>query len=131
MSARLARISKVLHDDVGPTLCAVGLQVDLLLGDRGREIQAALEETVNKIRRLSYLAQENLPERFGLSKALELLPDFADPAFRGRISVRGEPDDADVFNQAAIELYRLSRIENISEILIEFSGSGFRVETRP
>jgi hypothetical protein len=130
MSARLERISKVLHDDLGPTLCGVGLQVDLLLGEQGRDIMIALEKAVDQVRRLSYLAHEDLAGKFGVAKAVELLPDFAAPAFRGRVLVIGTPSDPQVFEDAAEHVYRLSQEPQVKEICVSFGPHRFTAEGR-
>lgn len=131
MSTRLARIAKVLHDDVGPALCGVGLQLDLLLGHQGRDIQASLETVIDNVRRLSYLAQDNVAQHFGIAKALELLPDHAHPSFPGAVVVEGVPQDPVLVDMAADEISRLSLIAGISEIHISFSPAGFTAERRP
>jgi hypothetical protein len=131
MSARLERITKVLHDDLGPTLCGVGLQVELLLGEQGRDIMVALEKAVDQVRRLSYLAHEDLAGKFGLAKAVELLPDFAAPTFRGRVLVIGMPSDQQVFEDAAEHVFRLSKEPQVKEICVSFGPHRFTAEGRP
>ena len=78
-----ARISRLLHDDVGQVLSAVGLHLTVLkmdLQDREPEaiertlaIQNMLEQAVNRVRELSYELNPDLVERVGLHYALERL----------------------------------------------------------
>jgi len=78
-----ARISKILHDDVGQILSAIGLQLDLLRMDivenpaaaSGRidEIQKVIETAVAQVRDLSYELNPSIVERSGLPAALDRL----------------------------------------------------------
>jgi two-component system sensor histidine kinase UhpB len=78
-----ARVSRVLHDDVGQTLSAAGLLLDALrmdfapqapgLGERTGEIQAILEEAITHLREVSFELNPNLVERTGLQFALDKL----------------------------------------------------------
>jgi signal transduction histidine kinase len=77
------RVSRILHDDVGQVLSAVGLQLDVLKLDykqkepeivaRVNEIQAMLDEAVQHVRTLSYDLNPSVVERVGLQLALERL----------------------------------------------------------
>lgn len=78
-----ARVSRVLHDDVGQVLSAIGLQLDLLRMDiaenvedcsrRITEIQKVLEFAVTQVRDLSYELNPSIVERAGLQFALDRL----------------------------------------------------------
>lgn len=78
-----ATISRLLHDEVGQVLSAVGLHLTVLRMDlqdgapeaanRTREIQEMLEQTFSLIRDLSYQLNPDLVERVGLHYALERL----------------------------------------------------------
>lgn len=77
----LTRISRALHDDVGPSLCSAGLMLGLLrsswqdLGQETRDmldsIQDALETSVDAVRLLSYHSNPDIAGRCGLRGALE------------------------------------------------------------
>lgn len=74
------RVSRVLHDEVGQILSAVGLQFDVLRLDlrdkvpdiaaRTTEIQNILENAVEQVRRLSHQLCPEPVERAGLASAL-------------------------------------------------------------
>ncbi len=77
------RVSRRLHDDLGPTLCSAGLMVGLLrsnwpdLNRESRElldtIQEALESAVDSVRVLSYQSDPGIVARCGLRKAIEVI----------------------------------------------------------
>src|ERR1017187_8585006 len=76
-----ARVSRILHDEVGQVLSAIGLQLDLLRMDlhdkaadntkRILEIQKVLELSVGQVRDLSYELNPAIVERTGLQFALD------------------------------------------------------------
>jgi len=77
-----ARISRLLHDELGQALSAVGLQLDMLRADssaapevcgRLTEILKVLEKLVERVRELSHDFDPNLVTRLGLAGALERL----------------------------------------------------------
>ena len=72
-----------LHNHVGPTLTAAGLQLDVLRLDSGpaiaprtREIQSLLDRAIDQVRDLSYLENPRLAERLGLRPALERIAEI-------------------------------------------------------
>lgn len=77
------RVSRLLHDDVGQVLSAVGLLLDVLkldyraqipeLTDRIHEIQKMLDQAVRQVRSLSYDLNPSVVERAGLQIALDRL----------------------------------------------------------
>ena len=77
------RVSRVLHDDVGQVLTAVGLLLDVMkldyrgqipeLTDRVHEIQKMLDQAVQQVRLLSYDLNPSVVERAGLNMALDRL----------------------------------------------------------
>lgn len=79
----LTRVAAVLHEDIGQLLTVIGLQLDVLrldfqaadprLPGRTQEIQALLEEAVNKVRQLSYRLNPDVVQRSGLRFALDRL----------------------------------------------------------
>lgn len=77
------RVSRILHDEVGQVLSAVGLLLDVLkldyrsqvpeLTDRVNEIQKMLDHAVQQVRSLSYDLNPSVVERAGLQMALDRL----------------------------------------------------------
>jgi signal transduction histidine kinase len=90
-----ARVSRILHDDVGQVLSAIGLQLDLLRMDlndnvadsskRILEIQKILEQSVAQVRDLSYELNPSIVERTGLQFALDRLAGRYRKGFDGKI----------------------------------------------
>src|SRR3954451_17984109 len=77
------RVSRILHDEVGQVLSAVGLQMDVLKLDykaqvpdivaRIHEIQHMLEHAVEQVRALSYDLNPAVVERAGFFSAMDRL----------------------------------------------------------
>ncbi len=90
-----ARVSRILHDEVGQVLSAIGLQLDLLRMDlhdkvadnskRIAEIQKVLEQSVGQVRDLSYELNPSIVERTGLQFALDRLAGRYRKGFDGKI----------------------------------------------
>lgn len=90
-----ARVSRILHDEVGQVLSAIGLQLDLLRMDlndkvadtsqRISEIQKVLETSVAQVRDLSYELNPSIVERTGLQFALDRLAGRYRKGFDGKI----------------------------------------------
>lgn len=78
-----SRVSRLLHDEVGQVLTAVGLQLGVLkldfqdrlpeLVERTNEIQEVLDQAVRQVRSLSYDLNPAVVERAGLQLALDRL----------------------------------------------------------
>jgi signal transduction histidine kinase len=89
------RVSRLLHDEVGQVLSAVGLQLDVLKLDlkakvpeivqRVNEIQQHLDTAVSQVRALSYDLNPAVVERAGLHAALTRLVDRFRPSFSGNL----------------------------------------------
>jgi signal transduction histidine kinase len=89
------RVSRLLHDEVGQVLSAVGLQLDVLkldfrdqlpeLVDRIHEIQKMLDQAVQQVRALSYDLNPAVVERAGLQFALDRLVGRMRTGFSGSI----------------------------------------------
>lgn len=89
------RISRLLHDEVGQVLSAVGLQMDVLkldfksvapeIVDRIHEIQRMLDHAVQQVRALSYDLNPAVVERAGLHSALDRLVGRFRTLFRGTL----------------------------------------------
>jgi signal transduction histidine kinase len=77
------RVSRILHDEVGQVLSAVGLQLDALKLDyqdqvpdivaSTNKVQAMLEQAMSEVRALSYDLNPAVVERVGLQFALDRL----------------------------------------------------------
>ena len=78
-----ARLSRILHDEIGQVLSAIGLQLDLLRMDiaenaegatrRIDDVQSVIEAAVAQVRDLSYELNPCIVERSGLPAALDRL----------------------------------------------------------
>ena len=89
------RVSRLLHDQVGQVLTAVGLHMDVLNLDfrqqvpeitaRIREIQGHLDEAVKQVRALSYDLNPAVVERAGLEAAMERLVGRCRSQFKGTL----------------------------------------------
>lgn len=96
-----ARFSRLLHDEVGQVLSAIGLQMDLLRMDleegvtgapkRILEIQKFLEQAVAHVRDLSYELNPSIVERTGLKLALERLAGRCRRSFPGNVRLTFDP----------------------------------------
>lgn len=89
------RVSRLLHDEVGQVLSAVGLQLDVLkldfksqipeIVDRLNEIQQFLDSAVQQVRSLSYDLNPAVVERAGLQLALDRLVGRMRSKYKGSI----------------------------------------------
>ncbi len=93
--AEQARLSRFLHDEVGQSLTAAGMQLDILRMDleetvpgiatRTTEIQSMLEVVVDRIRDLSYELNPAIVERAGFNSALDRLAGRYRRTFSGTL----------------------------------------------
>src|SRR6202163_2120022 len=93
--AALARVSKLLHDDVSQVLSAVGLHLDAMrmefsnqapdIDRRASEIQALLEQAIEQLRDISNELNPSIVERAGLQFALDRLVGKARAGFGGTL----------------------------------------------
>lgn len=93
--AVLARVSRLLHDDVSQVLSAVGLQLDAMRMDfreqasgmdvRAAEIQELLEQAIEQLRDISNELNPSIVERAGLQFALDRLAGNARAHFSGTL----------------------------------------------
>lgn len=93
----LTSVTRSLHDDIGPALCGIGLQMSVLRTELSRSspeafelasgIQDALERAVDAVRHLNYLSDPALAERCGLGAALEALLSHPPAGFSGQATV--------------------------------------------
>lgn len=73
--SRAAEVARLLHDDVGPTLSAIGFHVQAMRGDPqvSAEILGYLEQAIEGVRAASQKLHMNFVERSGLPMALDML----------------------------------------------------------
>ncbi len=129
-----ARISRLLHDELGQVLSAIGLQLDLLRMDikenkeegsrRIADIQKVLEMAVGQVRELSYELNPSIVERTGLPFALDRLVGRYRKAFEGNIRLLFD-SSVRVPVQPATALYKIA--EQALENAVQHSG-GTQVE---
>lgn len=156
--AEAARVSRVLHDEVGQVLSAVGLQLTVLRMDhqqelpaltaRTQEIQDLLERAVTKIRSLSYELHSAVVERAGLSFAMDRLMGQFRTHYTGTLRAQIDPqvhvplpvgnvfytiaeralDNAVRHAQAHEIQCRLKRAANHATLEIRDNGVGFSIQ---
>jgi signal transduction histidine kinase len=95
------RVARLLHDEVGQVLSAVGLQLGVLrldlqdrvpeIASRTSEIQKLLEQAVNQVRDLSYELNPSIVERAGLHGALDRLMHRFRSKFKGALRLFYDP----------------------------------------
>jgi signal transduction histidine kinase len=144
-----ARVSRILHDDVGQVLSAIGLQLDLLRMDlnenvagssrRIADIQKVLELAVAQVRDLSYELNPSVVERTGLQFALDRLVGRYRKDFPGSIrllfdsTVRLPLETATavykIAEQALENAVKHSRATRI-EVLVKPGRKGVALEVR-
>jgi len=113
------RISRFLHDEAGPLLSTIGLQLDLLRMDLGEksaevssrlvELQKLLEQAVVQVRDLSYELNPAVVERAGFQFALERLAAWYGKSFSGALRL-GFDASVRLPAAAATAMYRIARL---------------------
>jgi signal transduction histidine kinase len=113
-----ARLSQLLHDRVGQSLSAAGLQLDLLRMDlaesalpipqRIGEIQAMLETIMRLVRDVNRELNPAVAERLGLRTALDRLAGRLRADFKGNVRVFADAT-AQPPQEAAAALYRIAQ----------------------
>ncbi len=116
-NAERAHVSRLLHDEVGQVLSAVGLHLDVLRLDikdrapeivgRTSDIQRMLEGAVQQVRRLSYQLCPEPVERAGLSVALRHLAGRARQSFPGNLTADC-PNSLELPAAASLALFRIA-----------------------
>jgi signal transduction histidine kinase len=129
-----ARISRILHDEVGQILSAIGLQLDLLRMDLTEDVEAAsqriagiqkvLETAVDQVRDLSYESNPSIVERAGLPFALDRLVGRYRKAFAGGIRLLFD-SSVRVPVEPATALYKIA--EQALDNAVAYSG-GAQIE---
>jgi signal transduction histidine kinase len=97
----LARLSRLLHNEVSQVLSAIGLQLDLMRMDfkeqtpaiegRTAEIQAMLDQVIARLRTLSNELNPSAVERAGLRFALDELVGRTREKYHGNVRLHFDP----------------------------------------
>lgn len=124
--AERRRISRALHDETGPLVCAAGLAAELLRGEletatpQQEELLArlsgALESAVNSVRLLSQEAAPGLASRRGIAGALSLLAE----AHRAGLRIESLPEPSSAQQGDAL-------CELVRDILLALEGGGAEI----
>jgi signal transduction histidine kinase len=142
-------VSKFLHDSVGQTLTALGLQLDLIRMDlesvspetcaRVVEMQRILETIMQRVREYSYELNPSTVERAGLRSALDRLTGRTRGRFTGSMRVNVDPS-LKIDPQIASAMYQIAQeaVENAAqhsscsaiEIAVKSSRTGTVLEIR-
>jgi signal transduction histidine kinase len=144
-----ARVSRILHDEVGQVLSAIGLQLDLLRMDlhdnvedstkRILDIQKVLEQAVAQVRDLSYELNPSIVERTGLQFALDRLAGRYRKDFAGKIrlmfdsSVRLRLETATAFFKIAEQAMENAVVHSAAtriELMVRPGKGGVALEVR-
>ena len=123
------RLSRMLHDDIGQSLSAVGLQLDLLRMDlephapeirgRTREIQDMLDHVMQRAREFSYELNPAIVERTGLHGSLDTLVGRMRRKFLGQVRLSLDPS-VTLPPETASALYKIGK--EAFENAVEHSG---------
>jgi len=128
--AERRRLSRALHDETGPLLCAAGMAAELLRGtletatpqqeELFAKLSRALEQAVSAVRRLSQEAAPGLASRRGLEGALRLLAE----AYGAELQVLGLP-------QAVPPARADALCEAVRDILLALENCSPRITVLP
>jgi PAS domain S-box-containing protein len=143
------RLARFLHDEVGQSLSAAGLQLDLLrmdfeaaapgIGARTVELQGMLETIMAGVREFSYELNPDIVERAGLHAALDRLVGRTRKKFAGNLRLM---DDSSLRFPPAVgsALYKIAAeaLENalehsgcsLIEVIIKSTPGGQALEVR-
>jgi signal transduction histidine kinase len=134
-----ARVSRILHDEVGQVLSAIGLQLDLLRMDlhenieesskRILEIQKVLEQSVAQVRDLSYELNPAIVERTGLQFALDRLAGRHRKGFAGKIRLLFD-SSVRLPVETATALYKIAE-QAIDNAVVHSGATRVEVLVRP
>jgi hypothetical protein len=133
--AERRRLSRALHDETGPLLCAAGLTAGLLRNTPGAatpqqeelfaKLSAALEAAVASVRRLSQEAAPGLAARHGIEGALRLLAE----AHGAELCVMSPPRLPPAPGEALCELVRdVLLVQDRGPARITADAHGVRIE---
>jgi signal transduction histidine kinase len=143
------RLARFLHDEVGQSLSAAGLQLDLLrmdfeaaapaIGPRTVELQGMLETIMAGVREFSYELNPDIVERAGLHAAIDRLAGRTRKRFSGNLrlmadsSLRFPPRvGSALYNIASEALENALEHSGCSliEVIIKSTPSGPALEVR-
>jgi signal transduction histidine kinase len=134
-----ARISRILHDEVGQILSAIGLQLDLLRMDlkenveaaspRIAEIQRVLETAVDQVRDLSYESNPSIVERTGLPFALDRLVGRYRKGYSGSIRLLYD-SSVHVPTEPATALYKIAE-QAVDNAIAHSGGAQIEILVKP
>ncbi len=147
--AVLARVARLLHDDVSQVLSAVGLQLDAMrmdfreqtpgIDERASEIQSMLEQAIEQLRDISNELNPSIVERAGLQFAMDSLAGKARKNFDGSLRLQIDPA-ARIPTAIATTFYKIAEcaVDNalarprcsLIEVKLKRSQSEFVLEIR-
>jgi signal transduction histidine kinase len=147
--AEHARLARFLHDEVGQSLTAAGMRLDILRMDleatvpgisaRTAEIQSLLEGVVDRIRDLSYELNPNIVERAGFHSALDRLAGRYRRTFPGTLRLMAD-SSLRFPSEIGSALYKIAQeaVENAIqhaacsqiEVLVKTAQAGPTLEVR-
>lgn len=138
----LARVSRRLHDRIGPCLCAAGLQLSALeqavASEPGSDaaeaisgLREALAEATQEVRTLSYLCDPSLVARLGLKAAAGYLARVValDPGDLGPLGSRKDEAAAEAFSILRQTLLYWSESRPGVEFTLEASPGSLRLRS--
>jgi len=116
----LKRISRFLHDEIGPLLCGMGLRISMLAAQTGlnqdpdvkadlESLQNSLDEAVRKVRAVSYRAEPETATRCGLRTALAALSEAVGRAPELKVDLRLCEDEVTRTPAAAECFFQVAR----------------------
>ncbi|HBY59970.1 MAG TPA: hypothetical protein DEH78_09110 [Solibacterales bacterium] len=133
------KVSRLLHDDVGQTLSAVGLQLDVLrldferqipeIGKHVHEIQALLATAIERVRELNFELNPSIVERVGLACALDRLGERLRREFAAEISFQCD-GRVKVSGSVATALFRIAE-QAASSSLVHAECTKLNLTVRP
>lgn len=138
----LARVARRLHDRIGPSLCAAGLQLSVieqsLAPEPGSEtaeaiagLREALTESTQEVRTLSYLCDPSLVPRLGLKAAVGYLARVVtiDLGGLGQLGSRTDAAAASAFSLLRQALLHWSECCTGAEFMIEGRQRSLRLRS--
>ena len=147
--SQLHRVSRILHDDVGQVLSAVGFQLDALrydlkdktpeLAARIPEIQEILEQAMKHVRDLSFELHPGIVEKAGLPAAMDRLVGRYRHSKSGSIRLMFDsalklplPVASAMYKVADVTLSNVVRHAAASqtEVFVKAAGKGATLEIR-
>jgi PAS domain S-box-containing protein len=143
------RLARFLHDEVGQSLSAAGLQLDLLrmdfeaaapaIGQRTVELQGMLETIMAAVRDFSYELNPDMVERAGLHAAMDRLVGRTRKRFTGNLRLMADstlhvppPVGSALYKIAAEALENALQHSGCSqiELIIKSTANGPTLEVR-